>query len=209
MKHLLKYTNATVGASLQRAFGSILSDMLYKKSEGFVALSGKERWNNLDFVCQSNPVLPCLFDLKNVDWTQSYTDVELELQYAEGNLPLNGSTTHTIDYYTLETKDLYNDVNDITKTVVTTELPIARICGGYVLGNFTDVLFPIYDPAQDNMITDVMGSCVASCLKGDFQSSYAYLRFGQMLMSFANENKDTLPQTDSNKRNFKPTLFKL
>lgn len=169
MKHVLKYTTETIGSSLQRAIGSVLSDSLYKKSSGFVALSGRSRWNNLDFVCQSNPVLPCIFDLKNVIWDET-------------------------DIYTLTTSG---------------DEPIARICGGYVLGNFENVLFPVYDPSQDNMITDVYASSIASCLKGDFAASYAYLRLGQMLKTFADENAKSIPQTDSNKRNFKPTLFKL
>lgn len=169
MRHLLKYTNEAIGSGLQRAIGTIMSGSLYKKSDGFIALSGKEEWNNTDFVCQSNPVLPCLFDLRNVMWDE-------------------------VDIYTLNTSD---------------PNPVVRVCGGYVLGDFADVLFPVYNPNQDNIITDVFASSIASLLKGDYSSCYAYLRFGQLLKTFADENKDFIPQTDGNKRSFNHALFKL
>jgi len=169
MKHTLKYTTEELGNSIQEAIGTIFANALKKKSDGFISLSGKDKWNNIDKITQPIVVTPCLFNLTNVKWDE-------------------------IDKYTLE--DSCDD-------------PVARLCGNYVIGNFTDVLFPKYDPKQDNMFTDVMSACVASAFKGEFQSSFAYLRFGQMLLSLLLENSDRIVETDSAKRQLNSTLFKL
>ena len=190
MNQVLKYTDATNGASLQTAFGMILSDSLLKKATGFTSLSGKEQWNNLDFVTQSNPVLPCMFTLKDVDWNE-------------------------VDHYTLEANDEQDETvwNEITQSWELTGekivAPIARVCGGHMLGNFTDVLFPKYDPNQDNMLTDMYAACVASACKNDFQASYGYLRIGQMLNTFFRENSEVVFQTDQNRSKMIPKLFKI
>ena len=204
MIHVKKFTTENIGQYLIRCAGSILSDMLYKKSDGFVQLSNKSMWNNLDYVCQSNPILPCLFNLKNVIFSQYKTNEELDLEI-DSTSGIVDYEYNSIDYYTLSVKDVFINVSDKTKT----SLPIARIFGQYVLGDFKDVLFPIYDPQQDNMLTDSLASSIASCLKNDYQSAYAYLRLSQMFIGFAREQKDFIPETDANKRQFVPTLFKL
>lgn len=204
MIHVKKFTTENIGQYLIRGAGCILSDLLYKKSDGFVALSNKSMWNNLDYVCQSNPILPCLFNLKNVIFSPYKTDdqIDAEVNSTRGIVDYE---YNSIDYYTLNIKNVFVSVSDKTKT----SLPVARIFGQYVIGDFEDVLFPIYDPQQDNMLTDTLASSIASCLKDDYQSAYAYLRLSQMFIEFAREQKDFIAETDANKRQFSPTLFKL
>lgn len=169
MKHTLKYTTEGIGSSIQEAIGTIFASSLKKKSDGFVSLSGKDMFNDVDKITQTMLITPCLFNLTNVRWDE-------------------------VDKYTLE------DSNPG---------PVAKLCGNYVLGNFTDVLFPKYDPMQDNMFTDVMSACIASAFKGEFQASFAYLRLGQMLLSLLLENSETIIETDSPKRQLKSALFKI
>lgn len=180
MKHLLKYTSETIGDNIQRGIGYIISDYLKKKTSGYNTLSHLSQWNDTNRVCQDNIIIPCLFSLKNLMWDNT-------------------------DYYTITIDDSYTD-SDTGETV---EPPIARVFGQYVVGGFENVLFPKYDPQQDNFITDILGSCIASLFKENFQDSYAYLRLGQLLLSFAKEQADVIVQTDGNKRDFVPTLFKL
>ena len=138
-----------------------------------MSLSEGSRWNDLDIVCQNNPVTPCVFDLKNIYWSQT-------------------------DAYTM----------DITETDDEgTTIPVVHVAGQYVFGNFQNILFPKYEPLQDNMATDFLASSVASLLSDDYQSAYAYLRAGQALMKLFGENSESMVQTDGNKREFKPILY--
>ena len=107
-----------------------------------------------------------------------------------------------------ELKNIYWNDTDIYTMNINEVDPIVHIAGGYAFGNFENVAFPVYNPYQDNFITDTFASSFGTLMKEDFTGAYALLRLGQLLLTFAKENANQVPQTDTGKRGYVPKLYK-
>ena len=93
----------------------------------------------------------------------------------------------------------WSKCDEYTMSIDSTDTAV-HVAGQYLTGNWSNIVFPYYDPQQDNIVTDMLASMYLAAMKEDFQSAYGYLRTAQMLMTFGDEVKNAYIETDVSKK---------
>jgi len=95
MRHCLKFTDDTLAIDVITGIGHILAENMGRLGKGYLTYSGMSKWNNPDTIVQRNALLPALFPLRNIYWSEcdeyamtivdTDTDVHVAGQYLVGN----------------------------------------------------------------------------------------------------------------------------